>query len=104
QKLKEIAEKGFSPTSLSNYIRNPLDFYYQSVLGIKNVEEVEETVAANTLGTVIHDTLEEFYLPFTGKILEVQHILSMKPRVTETVTSHFRSVYKKGDISKGKNL
>lgn len=104
QKLKEIAEKGFSPTSLSNYVRNPLDFYYQSVLGIKNVEEVEETVAANTLGTVIHDTLEEFYLPLTGKILEVQHILSMKPRVTETVTSHFRNVYKKGDISKGKNL
>src|SRR5690606_3117208 len=104
QKLKEIAEKGFSPTSLSNYIRNPLDFYYQSVLGIKNVEEVEETVAANTQGTVIHDTLEESYLPLIGNILEVHHILSIKPMVTKTVTSHFSNVYKKGDISKGKNL
>src|SRR5690606_5133969 len=44
--LKAIAEKGFSPASLTNYIRNQIDFYYEKILGIKSYDEVEETVAA----------------------------------------------------------
>ena len=32
-RLKEIAEKGFSPSSLTTYIRNPIQFYFQSVYG-----------------------------------------------------------------------
>ena len=31
------------------------------VLGIYEYEDAEETVAANTLGTVVHNTLEDFY-------------------------------------------
>jgi inactivated superfamily I helicase len=29
ERLKEIAEKGFSPSSLTTYIRNPIQFYFQ---------------------------------------------------------------------------
>src|SRR5690606_7418847 len=29
EKLKQVSEKGFSPSSLTNYIRNPIDFYNQ---------------------------------------------------------------------------
>src|SRR5690554_6824615 len=46
ERLKEIAEKGFSPSSLSSYIRNPIDFYFQKVLKIDEIKEVEETIEA----------------------------------------------------------
>ncbi|HET8753092.1 MAG TPA: PD-(D/E)XK nuclease family protein, partial [Salinimicrobium sp.] len=61
QKLKERASKGFSPSALTTYIRNPLDFYHQYILGIREPEEMEETIAYNTLGTVVHQSLETFY-------------------------------------------
>ncbi|WP_166959606.1 PD-(D/E)XK nuclease family protein [Yeosuana marina] len=102
--LIQIAEKGFSPSSLTSYIRNPIDFYYQKVLKIKEHDDVEETVAANTLGTVIHNTLEDFYKPLIGRYLTVDTIKNMKSLITKTVTHHFKSVYKEGDLSKGKNL
>ena len=35
QRLRAIAEKGFSPSSLSLYLRNPMEFYYQRVLKIR---------------------------------------------------------------------
>jgi hypothetical protein len=41
-RLKEIAEKGFSPSALTSYIRNPIQFYFQKILRISEVEEVEE--------------------------------------------------------------
>ncbi|WNH08760.1 PD-(D/E)XK nuclease family protein [Thalassobellus suaedae] len=103
-KLKELAKKGFSPSSLTNYIRNPIDFYYQKILKIKEHNDVEETVAANTLGTVVHNTLEDFYKPLIGTFLSVEGIKKLKKDIDKIVTHHFTDVYKEGDITKGKNL
>jgi len=102
--LKKVAQKGFSPSSLTNYIRNPIDFYYKKVLNIKEYDEAEETVAANTLGTVIHNTLEDFYKPLLNTFLTVENIKEMKLLLDNTVKRHFKEVYKEGDLSKGKNL
>ena len=104
QRLREIAEKGFSPSALTSYIRNPLDFYFQKILKLNEFEEVEETVAANTLGTIVHDTLETFYKPLEGKTLSVQILLEMKRIIHEEVTLQFKKTFKGGTFSKGKNL
>lgn len=103
-KLKEVAEKGFSPTSLSNYVRNPLDFYTQSVLGIRQVEEVEETIAANTLGTIVHDTLEFFYKPLEGKIVTLEDTKKMRKDLDKQVGIHFSKSYTETKSLRGKNL
>ena len=102
--LKNIAEKGFSPSSLTNYIRNPIDFYYQKLLAIKDLEDVEETVAANTMGTVVHNTLELLYEPFINMLLKAEDITEMKLKIEETVSHFFKEEYKDGDMTKGKNL
>ncbi|WP_204344610.1 PD-(D/E)XK nuclease family protein [Psychroserpens algicola] len=102
--LKKVAEKGFSPSSLTNYIRNPIDFYYDKILGIKQYEEVEENVAYNTLGTVIHNTLEDFYKPLEGQFLSIELIKGMKSKISATVSHHFKAEFKEGDITRGKNL
>lgn len=103
-KIESIAAKGFSPSSLTNYIRNPIDFYYDKILGVKSYDEVEETVAANTLGNVIHETLEDFYRPLIGSFLTETHLEAMKASIDKTVAQHFKFHYKEGDITKGKNL
>ena len=103
-KLKQIAEKGFSPSSLTSYIRNPIDFYYQKVLGIKEYNEVEETIADNTLGTIIHNTLEDFYLPYLDRFIMESDIVQMIPKIKLTIEKHFKEIYKSGDLSSGKNL
>ncbi|WP_142784707.1 PD-(D/E)XK nuclease family protein [Changchengzhania lutea] len=102
--LKEVASKGFSPSSLTNYIRNPIGFYYQKILKIKEHDDVEETVAANTLGTVVHNTLEDFYKPIIDSYLSIDAIKNMKLQIDKRVTYHFKAIYKEGDITKGKNL
>jgi hypothetical protein len=104
ERIKELCGKGFSPSSLSNYIRNPLDFYFDKILGIKEFDEVEENIAANTMGSVIHNTLEEFYQPLEGEFLTIAHLTDFKKRIKITVTKHFEALYHQGDFTKGKNL
>ncbi|MBC7846841.1 MAG: PD-(D/E)XK nuclease family protein [Flavobacterium sp.] len=103
-RLKEIAEKGFSPSALTSYIRNPIDFYFQKILRISEVEEVEENIALNTLGTIIHETLEALYTPFIGKILSENAILGCFKLLDAEVLKQFKLVYKEGEIKKGRNL
>jgi ATP-dependent helicase/nuclease subunit B len=103
-KIQSIAKKGLSPSALTNYMRNPIDFYYQKVLDLKELDNVEETVAANTLGTVVHNTLEDFYKPLENKMLSVALINAMRLKIENTVMRHFQDIYKAGDITKGKNL
>ncbi|WP_323787559.1 PD-(D/E)XK nuclease family protein [Psychroserpens sp.] len=102
--LKRYSKSGFSPSSLTNYIRNPIAFYYEKVLGIKQYEDVEESVALNTLGTIIHNTLEDFYKPLEGQTLTQELITKMRSEIEKTVGLHFKNEYKQGDVTKGKNL
>lgn len=104
EQLKILSNKGYSPSSLTNYIRNPIDFYYDKILGIKEFEEVEENIAANTLGSVIHNSLEDFYKPIEGSVLTLEHLKTFKSQVKAMVTKHFETLYNKGGFSNGKNL
>ncbi|MGI9549722.1 MAG: PD-(D/E)XK nuclease family protein [Aurantibacter sp.] len=102
--IKDHASHGFSPTSLSNYIRNPIAFYKRNLLKIDDVLEVEETVAANTFGTIVHDTLEKIYAPFVGQVLEENQLKALKPKIRGLVKTQFERSYTGGGIGKGKNL
>ena len=103
-RLKEIASHGFSPSTLTSYLRNPLDFYYQKILKINEFKEVEETVAANTLGTIVHDTLEAFYKPLENSFLTIDVLHKMQQKIEKEITKQFIKTFKEGDFSKGKNL
>jgi len=105
EKLKNIAsDKGFSPSALSNYLRNPMQFYFQRVLGINEVDEVEENVALNTLGTIIHNSLEELYKPFLNKFLTVENFNWMIENANLEITKQFNEVYSNNTDKLGKNL
>lgn len=104
-KLKEIATvKGFSPSALTAYLRNPLQFYVQQVLRIREVEEVEESVALNTLGTIIHNALENLYQPYIGKVLTIEMIKEIQQKANEEVQKQFEEIYNSDKEKMGKNL
>lgn len=104
EEIKVLSKKGYSPSSLTNYMRNPIDFYYEKILGIKEFDEVEENIAANTLGSVIHNSLEDFYKPLEGSTLTIEHLKAFKSQIKGMVTKHFEKLYNKGGFSSGKNL
>ena len=103
ERLKELAEKGISPSALTNYLYNPISFYKQKILKIKEFDDVEETVAFNTLGTVVHEALDELYTPFVGRFLSEENVSKMEKEANNLVKKHFKIQFKNGDISTGKN-
>ncbi|MBO4282406.1 MAG: PD-(D/E)XK nuclease family protein [Bacteroidales bacterium] len=49
----------FSPSSLNTYLECPLKFYLRHLLSLKKPDEPQETIGANTMGTVLHRILEK---------------------------------------------
>lgn len=58
ERLLEIAEDGFSPSSLIMYLRDPLQFYYEKVLRLKPDDEVMEELDLPSQGSYMHRYLE----------------------------------------------
>jgi hypothetical protein len=103
-RLKEIAKKGFSPSTLNTYKSCSLKFYFHRVLEMYTEEEVEETLAANTQGSVIHGVLEEFYKPLNNKTISKDFIAKMQKEYPTKLRNWFEKEFKKGDIDHGQNL
>jgi len=91
--LKKLAAYGLSPSALGSYLRDPLAFYEQYILGVRDAEDVEEEVAANTMGTVIHNVLENFYQPYEGKLLTEHDINLMLKNTKEAIEKEFQKEY-----------
>ncbi len=99
-----ISNKGLSPTAFSKYLRNPMQFYKQNVLKIREVEEVEEDIAANTFGTIIHQVLENLYKPYLNIYLNENHINQMILKINEEVDKEFAQFFPSLREKNGKNL
>ncbi len=57
----------YSASSINTYLRNPLDFYYNYVLGLREQEDMLGEPEARHVGTFIHELLEEAFKLFLKK-------------------------------------
>ncbi|NNL03421.1 MAG: PD-(D/E)XK nuclease family protein [Eudoraea sp.] len=103
-KISDVLTKGLSPSSLTNYIKNPINFYKQKILKLSEVLEVEETIASNTFGTVLHKAMEILYNPFLGCVLTEAKLKEQLPKIRAVVKSELLNIYAEEDIMRGKNL
>jgi len=104
QRLRAIAEKGFSPSSLSLYLRNPIEFYYQRVLNIKENTTLESTINNMDKGNLVHQVVEQLYLPYQNQILTVADFEQMKERLLNLIEQRYQSIYQGPQQKTGRNL
>ncbi len=60
--MGKLDRTAFSPSALNHYLGCPLRFYYISVLGLREQEEVSEEISRASIGNIVHRTLELYFL------------------------------------------
>ncbi len=103
-KAVDPERSGFSPSSLNTFKECSLRFYFQYAAGIKETEEMEENIEANTLGTIIHEVLERLYEPFTGKLISSAEQKKLQASVDFQTREAFHKHFSSSEITSGKNL
>ncbi|MEY3835561.1 MAG: hypothetical protein RI989_989 [Bacteroidota bacterium] len=70
QRIHDLMAYGISPSAINKFMRCPLDFYYRYVVGLGEVESLEESMEASTFGSIVHDVLETLYKRFVGMTIQ----------------------------------
>ena len=102
--LHRKASAGFSPSSLSVYLRDPLRFYKEKVLGVRENNSLDNVLSLMDSGTIAHDALEELYTPFLKKPLTLENYKVMEQETAPTLLKHYRKVFGGDEKVTGKSL
>ena len=101
--LKSIVKKGLSPSALTKFMTNPLEFYYQRVLKIKEYKELFPVIEPKDKGNVVHETLEAIYQPFLSKQITASDYETMISRLPSLLNEKYILIYGGNPNRKGHN-
>lgn len=93
-----------SPSSLSSYLYNPLDFYKQRVLMIRQSEEIEEIAGDMTIGTIVHGVLEVLYKDYLDTVLQPVHFRQIENKRQDIFNKVVSDKLLHGGEVRGKNV
>lgn len=105
EKIEKRFQKGFSSSSLYNYLECPFRFYLNYILDIKETDsEIAQSVEMDILGTVVHETLKEIYKPYINARLDNSIFDKALRDYKMLLDQQFEKHYPGGEMSTGKNL
>ena len=61
--------RAISASAVNTYLDCPLKFYFSVVEGIREEEEVSETIESKVFGSILHKVMEELYKPQCEKMV-----------------------------------
>jgi hypothetical protein len=85
-------EKVLSPSALTMYIANPIDFFFRYIAEIKEPEEVTAVIEANQIGSILHKVMEYFYITEINKEVTAEIIKQKRKQVKSLVAKAFNYV------------
>lgn len=68
--MKILDDFSFSATSLDDYLRCGLKFYYSYVLRVKKHKDISADLDRSDIGVIVHEALKEYFEVMTGKFLK----------------------------------
>jgi ATP-dependent helicase/nuclease subunit B len=105
-RLAKNAEQGFSPSALNVYVNCSLQYYFRYVAGLKEPDEVEESMETNTLGTAVHHVFEKLYAEKTGANLTADWLHIIKndtSRIEQLLIEGFEERFDAESLMQGRN-
>lgn len=85
-------EKTLSPSALTQYILNPIDFFFNQIAGIKEPKEVTGVVEANEVGSILHKVMEYFYDDCVGQEITAPLLNEKKKTISRLTEKAFAEV------------
>lgn len=83
-------KNGLSPSAINRYLSCPLDYYYRYVLGIGEINELEEQVDSAGMGTIVHAVLEKWHEPLLNTALTLQNIQQWRSELDAALLKEFQ--------------
>ncbi|RDC57135.1 PD-(D/E)XK nuclease family protein [Pedobacter chinensis] len=84
--------KSLSPSALTQYISNPIDFFFNYIAEIKEPKEISAVVEANEIGSILHKVMEYFYEDLRNAEITADRIKERRKVVPKLIQKAFNAV------------
>ncbi|OWK72376.1 PD-(D/E)XK nuclease family protein [Pedobacter sp. AJM] len=85
-------KKVLSPSALTQYISNPIDFFFSYIAGIKEPKEVSAVIEANEIGSILHKVMEYFYQDLMKAEITAERMKEKRKQVPALIQKAFNAV------------
>jgi Fe-S-cluster formation regulator IscX/YfhJ len=88
--------KAISASAINTWLDCPLKFCFSVVEGIREDEEVSETIESNVFGSILHRVMEELYLPFQGQMVTADLLKTIRndtATLSHTIAAAFAALF-----------
>ncbi|HPH73492.1 MAG TPA: PD-(D/E)XK nuclease family protein, partial [Paludibacteraceae bacterium] len=96
QYLNLNSNKMLSASSINDYINCPLKFYFGRVMGLKEADEMSETMESSTFGNIYHQVMQQIYDEHKNKLVTkdlLTEIMKNTYKIDTFITQAFAKHY-----------
>jgi hypothetical protein len=81
--IHRLLKAGLSPSAINKWLENPREFFFNYLLQLGELEDIEEEMEHSTIGTLVHEILEKILEPFVGLALRADDLVQAKQRLDQ---------------------
>jgi ATP-dependent helicase/nuclease subunit B len=103
---ERFVTKGISPSAIRSYLRDPMEFYRQYALGIREEDLfAEEEAGLPAIGIAVHSVLEDLYAPFVNRAFpDTETLRKMQKTGVKNVRAALQKELGEALLDMGKNI
>ncbi|GAB4317793.1 MAG: PD-(D/E)XK nuclease family protein [Bacteroidales bacterium] len=104
RKIRGIVQNGLSPTALNTFRKCSLRYYFQNLTGIQEPDDPDQPADAKSMGSIVHEVLNQIYQPFINREIDGNELAQMKKKIDSLVRAEALKVLEHHDIDTGSNF
>lgn len=96
QSFLKDGPRALSASAINAYLDCPLKFYFSVVEGVREEDEVSESIESDVFGSILHKVMEELYQPLGNKLVTADLLKAIRKdtaRMTGAVARAFASEF-----------
>lgn len=101
--FRQGGAKTLSASAINTFLDCPLKFYFSSVEGIEEENEIKESVESDVFGSILHKVMETAYQPLCGKLVTADLLRAIQnddQTLGEFIAKAFASEFFKSEESR----
>ena len=104
ERLDAWVERGMSPSAINKMIACPREFAFRYLYRMGESADVETSMEANTLGSVVHHVMEHGLAPAVGSLLSTTHLDAIADQIDELLVQALAKEYNQDLVKRGENV
>ena len=89
--VEKLKRSPLSPTAIETYIKCPLKFYFERIIGLREREGISSEADSGTFGTIVHDCLREIFERYRNRFGRVRaDSPGLAAELSEIITEAYR--------------